>query len=148
MAFWDKWFDRRETKVDETGQAWYRDDLGRWMKIIPVEPDPDDGMNWYVDFKGRFLEGNKKLLQVNGFRVPVPPQDKRDTWDFIKGVWVDYPEKYIHKRQELYGQHIPLSDFQEAYFEKHYEGRPEKMDALQVKRITEIKFNAPKPKGS
>ena len=57
------------------------------------------------------------------------------------------PEKpeltYEQKRLAEYGKEISNSAFQEAYFEKEFEGKSEKLKALQEKRL-EIKLEYPK----
>lgn len=63
----------------------------------------------------------------------------------------EYRKKYlekpeitnIEKRKQEYSKEISNGAFQEAYFEKEFEGKPEKLKALQEKRL-EIKNKYPK----
>jgi hypothetical protein len=63
----------------------------------------------------------------------------------------EYEKKYlekpkitnIEKRKQEYSKEISNSDFQEAYFEKEFEDKPEKLKALQEKRL-QIKNKYPK----
>jgi len=50
---------------------------------------------------------------------------------------------FAQKRKQEYSKEISNSDFQEAYFEKEFEGKSEKLKALQEKRL-EIKLKYPK----
>ena len=101
------------------------------------------------------LEKDVFLLPAHAtFTKPLPP--KKNNKIVFNGKNWEYQEipkpkpkpkpvvlTNIEKRKQEYSKEISNSDFQEAYFEKEFEGKSEKLKALQEKRL-EIKFKYPK----
>ena len=106
----------------------------------------------------------KSPLEDNVYHLPAsatfkePLEKKEGNWIIWNGKDWEYKEipkpepkpepepeplTYKQKREQEYSKKISNNDFQEAYFEKEFEGKPEKLNALQEKRL-EIKKEIPK----
>lgn len=98
-------------------------DIPRVLERMGIKEDMGPTYDTYENF-----------AKNNRFKVAIPTEaEMQAVQDTITAE--DAAAEPARLRKQAYRKAITADDFQEAYFEKEFENKPEKMDSLQALRV-------------